>query len=64
MLDKVIEILRDRIDRRLVGDDIEIVPDRQMPNIFAVRVSRDADYIVNEQTRTVESVRFDQWPPS
>lgn len=63
MFDRVLRILREEVDGEIGSEDVEIVPDRQIPNLFAVRIGEQADYLVNEGTASVEKVRFDEWPP-
>ncbi len=63
MPDEVLELLQKKVDRQLDGADIEVVPDEQIVNVFAVRASNGRDYLVNTLLGAVEHVRFPQWPP-
>ena len=63
MSDQILELLHEKVDRRIGPDDFEVVPDRQIQSLFAVRTGDGKDYLVNMSARVVEKVQFDQWPP-
>jgi hypothetical protein len=63
MVDEVLELLQKKIDRQIDESKIEIVPDEQIINVFAVRTGDGNDYLVNTLLGAVEHVRFPQWPP-
>jgi len=63
MLDDVLELLQKKVHRQIDGADIEVVPDAQIVDVFAVRVGNGKQYLVNTMLGAVEQVRFPQWPP-
>lgn len=63
MENSILQILREQVDARVGRDDIEIVPDLQITSLYAVRIGKDGDFLVNTTAGAVERVRFDQWPP-
>lgn len=63
MLAEILEILREQIDGGIGSDDLKVVPNRRMLNLYAVRLGNGNDYLVHTGARAVEKVCFDQWPP-
>lgn len=63
MFERVMKILQEKIDPQLDTENVEIVPDRHISQLFAVRTAKGTDYVVNEATGSVERVSFDEWPP-
>lgn len=63
MDEKIVELLQQKVDKRIGQQDIEVVPDGQILSLFAVRTGEGKDYLVNTLAGAVEKVRFDEWPP-
>lgn len=64
MDDRILELLHEKVDREIESDDVDIVPDRQIQDLYAVRTGEGRDYLVNTTAKAVEKVQFDRWPPS
>lgn len=60
---RIIEVLVDYTHRPVVPDEIDVVPDLQVIDLYAVRVAGDSDYIVHAGNGRVEKVSFTCWPP-
>jgi hypothetical protein len=63
MYEEILELLQTKVDRTLDIDDFEVVPDRQITRLYAVRTGEGKDYLVNMTAKAVQKVSFDQWPP-
>lgn len=62
-IERIADILCDHFGERLTAGDVEIVPDPEIVDLFAVRVSGQTHFLVRSQTASVEKVQFDAWPP-
>ena len=60
---RVIEILCAYRGQELAADEIEVVPDLEIIDLYAARVAGQADYLVHAESGSVEEVDFDGWPP-
>lgn len=66
---RVVEILREHRGRELNVEDIDVVADTQVRDLYAVRIpgehagQREAHYLVHPEAHSVEEVAFEQWPP-
>lgn len=60
---RVIEILSAYRGQNLPAGEIEIVPDLQIIDLYAARVTGQGDYLVHADSGSVEEVDFDGWPP-
>lgn len=60
---RIIEILCAYRGQELPRDAIEVVPDLEILDLYAARVSGEADYLVHGDSGSVEEVAFDGWPP-
>lgn len=66
--ERIVGILRSHRDTELSAEDVEVVADLQIIDLYAARVRTDAtegthDYLVHPAAGRVESVSFDEWPP-
>ncbi|HEU4620282.1 MAG TPA: CBS domain-containing protein [Gammaproteobacteria bacterium] len=61
---RIVEILCRYRHETLAEDEIEIIPDLQIVNVFAARVQGRLEYVVRADEGIVEEVAFDGWPPS
>jgi CBS domain-containing protein len=62
-VERVVEILCRYRHQVLGEDEIEIIPDLQLVNVFAARVQGRIEYLVRTDEGRVEEVDFDGWPP-
>ena len=60
---RVIEILCAYRGQNLPPEEIEVVPDLRILDLYAARVAGHADYLVHADSGSVEEVDFDGWPP-
>jgi CBS domain-containing protein len=60
---RVIEVLVDFTHQPLDPEQVDVVPDLQVIDLYAVRVAGETDYIVHAGNGTVEEVSFAVWPP-
>jgi CBS domain-containing protein len=60
---RIIEILASHMQHRPAADRVDVVPDLQIVDIYAVRVDGGTDYIVHAGNGTIEEVSFVLWPP-
>ena len=60
---RIVEILREYRHQQLTSAEIEVVPDLQIFDLYAVRVAGQSDYLVHPEAGTVEEVSFEVWPP-
>jgi hypothetical protein len=62
-VERVVEILCRYRHQSLGEDEIEIIPDLQLVNVFAARVLGGVEYLVRADDGSVEVVDFGGWPP-
>jgi hypothetical protein len=60
---RIIEVLVDYTHHPLEPDQVDVVPDLQIIDLYAVRVAGVTDYIVHVGSGKVEEVSFTLWPP-
>jgi CBS domain-containing protein len=60
---RIIEILCEYRHQELSADDVEVVPDLQIIDLYAARVAGDSEYLVHAGHGKVEEVYFEHWPP-
>jgi hypothetical protein len=60
---RIVEILCDYRRQQLVPEQIEIVPDLQIIDLYAARVAGEFEYLVHAEAGTVEEASFAEWPP-
>jgi hypothetical protein len=60
---RIIEILCEYRHQQLSADDVEVVPDLQIIDLYAARVGGESQYLVHAGHGTVEEVYFERWPP-
>lgn len=61
--ERIIEILCAHCGREVAVDEVEIVPDGLIFDLYAARVGGEVDYLVHLSAGYVEEVVFDDWPP-
>ena len=60
---RILEVLVDYTHRPVAPDEVDVVPDLQVIDLYAVRVAGGSDYIVHAGSGKVEEVSFTFWPP-
>jgi CBS domain-containing protein len=62
-LGRIVQILCDYRRQQLIPEQIEVVPDLQIIDLYAARVAGESEYLVHVAAGTVEEVNFAEWPP-
>jgi hypothetical protein len=60
---RILEVLVDYTHRPIEPDEVDVVADLQVIDLYAVRVAGESDYIVHAGSGRVEEVSFTLWPP-
>src|SRR5690606_14453266 len=60
---RIIEILSAYRGQELPADEVEVVPDLQILDLYAARVPGQGDFLVHADSGSVEEVDVEGWPP-